>query len=180
MALDPLLSCIAGYATDIVERRGERYHIHSCQSRACVEGALLDEINGILRKHTRPVGVYDDSPYGADYFAARMLAFGFPLCAGPNGKPSRFVNMARYVASSCPSSPVPLHVATELLGMGHFGTTPSIAELSRNYHAMSFESLEQEAFRRLHSTALVHTYLETDGFLPYVQVEIEDWKPFNK
>jgi hypothetical protein len=177
MALDPLLSHIGAYATGIVERRGERWHVHACRSRACVEGALLEEINDILREHTGPVGLYDDSPFGADFLCARMAAFGRPLDPGADGGACRLVNLSRYVASSCPSSPVPLHVATELLGMGHFGTTPSVAELTRNYHAMSFPSLEQEALRRLHSTALIHVFLETDGVLPFVQVEIANWNP---
>lgn len=179
MAHDPLLACVGSYATGIVERRGERYHVHSCQSRACVEGALLEEINDILKAHPGPVGVYDDSAYGSDFLEARMFAFGCPLSAGPSGKSNRFVNMARYVPSSCPSSPVPLLVATELLGMGHLGTTPTKAELTRAFHVMSFGSLEEEAFRRLHSTALLHTFLETDGVLPTVQVQIDDWNPFH-
>lgn len=179
MAHDPLLACIGAYATGIVERRGERYHVRNCRSRSCVEGALLEEINDILKTHSGPVGLYDDSPYGSDFLGARMFSYGCPLSAGPNGKPIHIVNMARYVPSSCPSSPVPLHVATELLGMGQLETTPTIAELTRSFHAMSFGPLEDEVFRRLHSTALIHTYLENDGALPFVQVEIDGWNPLH-
>lgn len=179
MAHDPLLSCIAAYATGIVQRRGDRYHIHTCQARACVEAAVLEEINEIVSAHNGAIGVYDDSPFGADFLAARMFAYGLPLASASNGKPARLVNMARYIASSCPSAPVPLHVASELLGMGHLGTTPTIAELTRNFHAASFGSLEDEAFRRLNSTALIHSFLETDGAQPFPQIEIENWSPFN-